>query len=182
MRDASLQRDLIPTSVGRMPRVSALTAGDRHVNHEILVSMLGGAAAGLLTLGPGRAQRVEVYHIQASSPGWPAPMERHQRFFARDGGGMTRETLGAIRQRAPGARPLVVSRTVHARREQADRGKHFELLAARNRDRCLWSSVACVAVGRPLHRNIPTHLPRPTHLVMRPWYESLRCLAIAGHH
>lgn len=51
---------------------------------------------------------VPPLYIQLTQMDWPAEIDRHLRYFANTGGRMPRETLNALRQRAPSARPFLM--------------------------------------------------------------------------
>jgi acyl-CoA ligase (AMP-forming) (exosortase A-associated) len=51
---------------------------------------------------------VPPLYIQLSGLDWPAAIDRHLRYFANTGGRMPRETLMALRQRVPSARPFLM--------------------------------------------------------------------------
>jgi acyl-CoA ligase (AMP-forming) (exosortase A-associated) len=51
---------------------------------------------------------VPPLYIQLSQLDWPAPVNDHLRYFANTGGRMPRETLQALRQRVPAARPYLM--------------------------------------------------------------------------
>jgi len=51
---------------------------------------------------------VPPLYIQLTGLEWPAAIDSHLRYFANTGGRMPRETLMALRQRAPSARPFLM--------------------------------------------------------------------------
>ncbi len=51
---------------------------------------------------------VPPLYIQLTQLEWPAAINRHLRYFANTGGRMPRETLNALRQRAPSAKPFLM--------------------------------------------------------------------------
>ncbi|CAD5375233.1 Acyl-CoA ligase (AMP-forming), exosortase A system-associated [Rubrivivax sp. A210] len=51
---------------------------------------------------------VPPLYIQLTALEWPAAIDQHLRYFANTGGRMPRETLMALRQRAPSARPFLM--------------------------------------------------------------------------
>ena len=51
---------------------------------------------------------VPPLYIQLTSLEWPKAIDEHLRYFANTGGRMPRETLNALRQRAPSARPFLM--------------------------------------------------------------------------
>ena len=51
---------------------------------------------------------VPPLYIQLSSQPWPAGISEHLRYFANTGGRMPRETLQALRQRVPNAKPFLM--------------------------------------------------------------------------
>ena len=51
---------------------------------------------------------VPPLYIQLASMDWPAAVNDHLRYFANTGGRMPRETLQALRQRVPAARPFLM--------------------------------------------------------------------------
>lgn len=51
---------------------------------------------------------VPPLYIQLTTLEWPASIDSHLRYFANTGGRMPRETLGALRQRVPSARPFLM--------------------------------------------------------------------------
>jgi acyl-CoA ligase (AMP-forming) (exosortase A-associated) len=51
---------------------------------------------------------VPPLYIQLTSLEWPAAIDGHLRYFANTGGRMPRETLNALRQRAPSAKPFLM--------------------------------------------------------------------------
>ncbi len=51
---------------------------------------------------------VPPLYIQLTSLDWPAAIDAHLRYFANTGGRMPRETLNALRQRAPSAKPFLM--------------------------------------------------------------------------
>ena len=70
---------------------------------------------------------VPPLYIQLSGLEWPAGVDRHLRYFANTGGHMPRETLMALRQRVPSAKPFLMYGLTEAFRstylppEQVDR-------------------------------------------------------------
>jgi acyl-CoA ligase (AMP-forming) (exosortase A-associated) len=51
---------------------------------------------------------VPPLYMQLTSLEWPASVDEHLRYFANTGGRMPRETLMALRQRVPGAKPFLM--------------------------------------------------------------------------
>jgi acyl-CoA ligase (AMP-forming) (exosortase A-associated) len=51
---------------------------------------------------------VPPLYIQLTALNWPAGIDSHLRYFANTGGRMPRETLNALRQRVPSARPYLM--------------------------------------------------------------------------
>jgi acyl-CoA ligase (AMP-forming) (exosortase A-associated) len=51
---------------------------------------------------------VPPLYIQLTQMEWPAAINEHLRYFANTGGRMPRETLAALRQRAPSAKPFLM--------------------------------------------------------------------------
>lgn len=51
---------------------------------------------------------VPPLYIQLTQIDWPAAIDAHLRYFANTGGRMPRETLNALRQRAPSAKPFLM--------------------------------------------------------------------------
>jgi len=51
---------------------------------------------------------VPPLYIQLTGLDWPAAVDKHLRYFANTGGRMPRETLMALRQRAPSAKPFLM--------------------------------------------------------------------------
>ncbi|MFO1266854.1 MAG: acyl-CoA ligase (AMP-forming), exosortase A system-associated [Rubrivivax sp.] len=51
---------------------------------------------------------VPPLYIQLTSLAWPAAIDQHLRYFANTGGRMPRETLTALRQRVPKAKPFLM--------------------------------------------------------------------------
>ncbi len=51
---------------------------------------------------------VPPLYMQLTTLEWPAPIDSHLRYFANTGGRMPRETLNALRQRVPSAKPFLM--------------------------------------------------------------------------
>ena len=67
---------------------------------DVLKAMVREQVTGLTAVPP--------LYIQLTQMDWPAEIDRHLRYFANTGGRMPRETLQALRQRAPSARPFLM--------------------------------------------------------------------------
>lgn len=67
---------------------------------DVLRTMVKEQVTGLTAVPP--------LYIQLTQLDWPAEIDSHLRYFANTGGRMPRETLQALRQRAPSARPFLM--------------------------------------------------------------------------
>jgi acyl-CoA ligase (AMP-forming) (exosortase A-associated) len=67
---------------------------------DVLKAMVKERVTGLTAVPP--------LYIQLAALDWPAEITQHLRYFANTGGRMPRETLQALRARAPGARPFLM--------------------------------------------------------------------------
>lgn len=70
------------------------------VPRDVLKAMEREKVTGLTAVPP--------LYIQLTSLEWPAAIDDHLRYFANTGGRMPRETLNALRQRAPSAKPFLM--------------------------------------------------------------------------
>ncbi len=61
MTDASLLHELVHLSARRTPAATALTAGDQHLSYQALDEQVCAFAAGLMSLGVQKSQRVAVF-------------------------------------------------------------------------------------------------------------------------
>jgi len=67
---------------------------------DVLKAMVKERVTGLTAVPP--------LYIQLTQLDWPAEIDQHLRYFANTGGRMPRETLQALRQRVPSARPFLM--------------------------------------------------------------------------
>ena len=67
---------------------------------DVLKAMVKEQVTGLTAVPP--------LYIQLTQMDWPAEIDQHLRYFANTGGRMPRETLNALRQRVPGAKPFLM--------------------------------------------------------------------------
>ena len=67
---------------------------------DVLKAMVKHQVTGLTAVPP--------LYIQLTQMDWPAEIDQHLRYFANTGGRMPRETLNALRQRAPSAKPFLM--------------------------------------------------------------------------
>jgi acyl-CoA ligase (AMP-forming) (exosortase A-associated) len=67
---------------------------------DVLQAMQAERVTGLTAVPP--------LYIQLAALDWPATVNQHLRYFANTGGRMPRETLNALRQRAPSAKPFLM--------------------------------------------------------------------------
>jgi len=67
---------------------------------DVLKAMVKHQVTGLTAVPP--------LYIQLTQLDWPAEIDQHLRYFANTGGRMPRETLNALRQRAPSAKPFLM--------------------------------------------------------------------------
>ena len=67
---------------------------------DVLRAMVKERVTGLTAVPP--------LYIQLTQLDWPAEIDQHLRYFANTGGRMPRETLNALRQRAPSAKPFLM--------------------------------------------------------------------------
>jgi acyl-CoA ligase (AMP-forming) (exosortase A-associated) len=67
---------------------------------DVLTAMQRERVTGLTAVPP--------LYIQLAQLDWPADVSQHLRYFANTGGRMPRETLDALRRRAPGSRPFLM--------------------------------------------------------------------------
>jgi acyl-CoA ligase (AMP-forming) (exosortase A-associated) len=67
---------------------------------DVLKAMVKHQVTGLTAVPP--------LYIQLTQMEWPPEIDQHLRYFANTGGRMPRETLNALRQRAPSAKPFLM--------------------------------------------------------------------------
>ncbi len=67
---------------------------------DVLKAMVKHQVTGLTAVPP--------LYIQLTQLDWPAEIDQHLRYFANTGGRMPRETLNALRQRVPSAKPFLM--------------------------------------------------------------------------
>ena len=67
---------------------------------DVLKAMVKHQVTGLTAVPP--------LYIQLTQMDWPPEIDQHLRYFANTGGRMPRETLNALRQRAPSAKPFLM--------------------------------------------------------------------------
>ncbi|HQC94980.1 MAG TPA: acyl-CoA ligase (AMP-forming), exosortase A system-associated [Aquabacterium sp.] len=67
---------------------------------DVIKAMVRERVTGLTAVPP--------LYIQLTQIDWPAEIDAHLRYFANTGGRMPRETLNALRQRAPSAKPFLM--------------------------------------------------------------------------